>query len=360
MNNTWAGCAPEGEYPAFPLAPRGNLKKIPIDMKINNALVAGLLLAFLFSACSKQQDVKVIKLAHGLSQQHSVHKAMEFMAQRVREKSGGKLDIEIYHSSQLGSEAQCLELLQIGSLGITKVSSGVMESFAPGFKALGLPYMFRDKEHLFKVVDGEIGKELLVQGEKAFLRGLCFYDAGSRSFYTKKRPINSPDDLKGMKIRVMASITSSKMVDALGGAPMPISWGELYTALQQGVVDGAENNPPSFYLSRHYEVCKYYTLNEHTFLPDVLLISTIIWDRLTPEEQRWLQEAAEESVPVQHKYWDESEAESLAAVEAAGVEVYRLSPEEKAAFAQKVEDIAHLFKNDKAVYDMIQRIKQVQ
>jgi len=325
-------------------------------MKKNSLL--GLTALFLFLVgCGEANKVRTIKLAHGLNPQHSVHRAMEFMAKQVAEKSGGAMQLEIYHSGQLGSESECLELLQIGSLGITKVSAGVMESFAPSYKVLGLPYIFRSKAHMFAVEDGDIGQRILKDGEKAWLRGLCFYDAGSRSFYTKERPVESPEDLKGLKIRVMKSITANKMVNAMGGAPMPISWGELYTALQQGVVDGAENNPPSFYLSKHYEVCKYYSLNEHTAVPDVLVISTVIWNTLSEQEKQWLQEAADESVEVQRKLWAESEKEALEAVKAAGVEVIR---PKKGPFAEKVETVFEDYRNDEEIYALIQEIQALQ
>ena len=320
----------------------------------NICLLAAVLL---LAACSEQSDVRKIKLAHGLNPQHSVHKAMVYMAQRVAEKSGGQLELEIYHSGQLGSESECLELLQIGSLGITKVSTGVMESFAPSYKVLGLPYIFRSKEHMFAVEDGAIGKKILKDGEQAWLRGLCFYDAGSRSFYTKDRPIKEPEDLEGLKIRVMKSITANKMVNAMGGAPMPISWGELYTALQQGVVDGAENNPPSFYLSKHYEVCKFYSLNEHTSVPDVLVMSTHVWNSLSEQEQQWLQEAANESVPVQRQLWEESEQEALEAVKAAGVEVIK---PEKNPFAEKVTSVYEDYKSEPEIYSLIEQIQALQ
>ncbi len=309
------------------------------------------------SSCKLVEDKKVLKLAHGLDTTHPVHKAMAFMADRCKEISEGKLEIEIYPSGQLGSEQQCVELLQIGSLAITKVSSAVMESFTSEFKVLGLPYMFRSKEHAFKVLDGEIGKELLLSTEPYWIRGLCFYDAGSRSFYTINTPIEHPDDLDGLKIRVMKSIVSMNLVKALGGSPTPISFGELYTALQSGVVDGAENNPPSFYTSRHYEVCKYYSINEHSMVPDVMIISSKIWDGLTEQEQEWLQQAVDESVGKQRQLWAESVEESLKIVKEAGVEV--IYPD-KEPFAQKVEGIYDMFKDDEVLYDLIQRIKAVE
>jgi len=315
------------------------------------------LIAISFISCGKASEVRKMKIGHGLDQTHPVHKAMEFLAERAKEKSGGKLQITVYPSQQLGTERQCLELLQIGSLAMTKVSCSVLEGFVPIFKVFSLPYIFSGDEHKFKVFEGEIGKELLVSPKEFWLRGLCFYDAGSRSFYTKDKPVKSPDDLIGLKIRTQESATSVRLVNSLGGSATPISWGELYTALQQGVVDGAENNPPSFYLSRHYEVCKYYSINEHTSVPDVLVISTVVWDDLTEQEQKWLQEAADESYVYQKKLWLESTMESLKAVEEAGVEI--IYPE-KEPFMEKVQPFLEEYKSEKEVYKLIQKIRSLQ
>jgi len=324
-------------------------------MHIRSLFIVPLLLISL-TGCIQQKQGRVLKLAHGLDPSHPVHKAMVYMADRCKEISDGALTIEIYPSGQLGSEQQCVELLQIGSLAITKVSAAVMESFVEDFKVLGLPYVFRSKEHSFKVLDGEIGKELLLSTEPFWIRGLCFYDAGSRSFYTIDKPIYGPDDLKGLKIRVMKSITAMEMVKAQGGSPTPISWGELYTALQSGVVDGAENNPPSFYTSHHYEVCKYYSLNEHTMVPDVLIISMKVWNKLSDQEKKWLQQAADESVPVERELWAESEKESLEAVEKAGVTI--IHPDKK-PFADKVAPLLDSYKKNAKLYDLITRIREV-
>ena len=308
----------------------------------------------LAGGCKATTDTKSLKLAHGLDPTHPVSKAMEFMADRCAEISEGKLLIETYPSGQLGSEQQCVELLQIGSLAITKVSSAVMESFTEQYKVLGLPYIFKSKEHSFRVLDGDIGDELLTSTEPYWIRGLCFYDAGARSFYTINTPINRPEDLKGLKIRVMKSITAMETVKALGGSPTPISWGELYTALQSGVVDGAENNPPSFYTSHHYEVCKYYSINEHTMVPDVLIISKKIWDDLTEQQKSWLQQAVDESVVKQRQLWAESEKESLEEVQKAGVTV---TYPDKTPFAEKVKYIPELYKDNELLYSLIKRIQ---
>ncbi len=319
-----------------------------------------LLLSFtlvLFNSCETLNQQKTIKLAHGLDTSHPVHKAMVFMGQELEKNSEGALKLEIYPNQQLGSERQCLELLQIGSLDMTKVSAAVMENFSPNMKVLGLPFLFKNKEHTFNVLDGEVGKELLDGGKKYWLKGLGYYDAGSRSFYTKEAPVEKPENLEGLKIRVMESVTAMKMVNNLGGSPTPISYGELYTALQQGVVDGAENNPPSFFLSRHYEVCKFYSLDEHTTIPDVLIMSTHIWDKLSPKEQDWMQKAADASVKYQRDLWAKAETEALEAVKKAGVTVIR---PDKSLFQDKVSMMYEDYKDNKEIYRLIQKIKVVQ
>lgn len=314
-----------------------------------------LAIACLVCCSERTEKTRVLKLAHALDTNHPVHKGMEYMAKRVWEKSKGHLRVDIYPSGQLGDERELIELLQIGSLAMAKVSTAPLEAFVPEMEIFSIPYVFRDDEHRWKVLEGQIGRRLLLAGERFLLRGMCYYDAGSRSFYTKRAPILTPGDLKGLKIRVMNSPTSFRMIQVLGGSATPIPWGELYTALQQGVVDGAENNPPSFYYSRHYEVCKYYSLDEHTSIPDILLMSTMVWESLSAEEQRWLQEAVDESVDFQRKLWQESCAEALREVQKAGVQIY--SPD-KAAFRKAIEQMHEAYRGT-PVYDLIQEIKQV-
>lgn len=323
---------------------------------IKNLKVFSLLLLILLSSCGEMSKTRVIKIAHGLDTKHSVHQAMVEMGKDLEKRSGGKMKLQIYPSQQLGTERENLELLQIGSLDMTKVSVGVMENFAPKMKVFGVPFLFRDRQHSFDVLDSSIGKEILDDGEKYWLKGMAYYDAGSRSFYTKDRAVHTPEDLKGLKLRVMESVTAIDMVKSLGGSPTPISWGELYTSLQQGVVDGAENNPPSFYLSRHYEVCKYYTLDEHTVLPDVLVIGTSTWNKLSEQEKEWLQASVDKSVTYQRKLWAEAEAEALAEVEKAGVEIIR---PDKTLFKEKVQSVYEGYKDNPVINKLIQEIQQL-
>jgi tripartite ATP-independent transporter DctP family solute receptor len=312
----------------------------------------------LFTTCRGPGGVRVIKLGHGLGVTHPVHEAMEYMAQLIEEKSQGKMEIRIYPNQQLGTERELVELLQIGSLGMTKVSSATLESFAPKIQVLSMPYLFRDDEHRDKVLKGAIGKQLLLEGEKYWLRGLCYYDAGKRSFYTKTKPVESPDDLKGLKIRTLESNMAINMIKSFGSSPTPVSYGELYTALQQGIVDGAENNPPSLYTSRHYEVCKFYSVNEHTAVPDVVIISTKVWNTLDEHEKQWIQEAADESAVFQYKLWAESVEESFRELKKAGVTI---TYPDQSGFREAVESLYENFRTiQPEMYEMVEQIRGVE
>jgi tripartite ATP-independent transporter DctP family solute receptor len=320
----------------------------------NLAIVIALALAA--AGCEPLQEHKTLHLAHSLSTAHPVHQAMDYMGERLAEYSGGDLRVEIYPNNQLGAERELLELVQIGSIDITKVSAAVMENFVPAYKAFGMPYLFESKEHQWAVFQGDIGRSILDRGERYFLKGLGFYDAGSRSFYTRGKAVRTPEDLQGMKIRVMKSQSAIDMVKALGGSPTPISFGELYSALQQNIVDGAENNPPSYDSSAHYEVTDYYTLDEHTSIPDVLVIGTHAWNKLSPQEQQWLTRAVDESVEYQKKLWAEREQASLAEVEAAGIEIIR---PDKTPFQEAVQPMYKRYETRQPnVFSIVKQIQQ--
>jgi tripartite ATP-independent transporter DctP family solute receptor len=297
----------------------------------------------------------VLKLGHSQDMGHPVHKAMERMKERLEELSGDTVTINIYPSAVLGAETQCIEQLQNGSLAMTKTSAAAMENFVPSMAALSYPYVFRDADHYQKVLTGEIGKELLQGGEDKFLKGLCYYDAGSRNFYSKDKPIRSPDDLKGLKVRVMNSATAIEMVKAMGGAPTPIAWGELYSSLAQGIVDGAENNLPSFTTNKHYEVCKHFALDGHTRVPDMLLISTKVWEGLDPQVQQWVQQAASESAEYQRELWQAMTVEAMEKAKAEGVTIYEV---DTSAFAEKVAPMLEQVQ-DADVASLLRRIANV-
>jgi len=298
------------------------------------------LLVLSFTSCKENTGSKVMYLGHTLPQTHPVHKGIVEFQKALEKKSKGALKVKIFPDAQLGSEREVLELLQIGSVAATKVSAATLSNFVPEYHLLGIPYLFKNKEHQFEVLEGEIGKSILQKGSKFWLRGLCYYDAGSRSFYTSKKAIRTPEDLEGLKIRVMNNQMAINMVNSMGGSATPLAYGELYTAIQQGVVDGAENNPPSFVSSNHYEISKYYTLDQHSSVPDVLLIGTKFWNELSEEEKVWVQEAADESAQAQKVFWNESVEASMKTAKAAGVEV--IIPE-KSLFAEKSKSVVEDF-----------------
>jgi len=268
----------------------------------------------------------VLRLGHGLNRDHPVHKGMEYMAADLLRRSEGRLRLDLYPDEQLGPERDLIEAVQMGSLAMTKVSTAPLEDFSPQMRIFSLPFLFRDGEHFWQVLQGSIGEELLDASLAFRLKGLAYYDAGARSFYINKRrnrAVRRPEDLAGMSIRVQRSRSAVRLIEILGAKPVPIPFGELYTALDTGTVDGAENNPPSLYTSRQHEVASHYSLDEHTFVPDVLMISLDTWRRLSPREQEWVSGSAHASSKQQRIYWQESVRESLEAIERAGVELVR-------------------------------------
>jgi tripartite ATP-independent transporter DctP family solute receptor len=317
--------------------------------------LSGLAFAYLLFGCGSESQT-VLKLAHGLDTRHPVHQAMAFMAERVAELSDGNMRVDVYPNEQLGSERECLEQVQLGILAMTKASCAPMESFIPELKVLGLPYLFRDGAHMWRVFEGPIGRQLLAAGEEKGLKGLCFYDSGARSFYTNSKPVRTPADLAGLKIRVQQSDMAMRMIAVMGGSPTPIDWGELYTALQQGMVDGAENNPPSFHVSRHYEISRYYTLDQHLRQPDILVINPKVWHSLSAAEQQILQQAVTESVAFQREIWKKKSDEALAAVKQAGVEI--IHPDQ-AAFRHATQPLWESFEGT-PVGDLAARIQTVE
>jgi tripartite ATP-independent transporter DctP family solute receptor len=339
-----------------------------LDRKALSCFAAGVLLGLLlatagFALVIRQQNLVrsqdgriVLKLGHGLDQNHPVHAGMVYMAQRLWEKSAGTVELQIFPNGQLGSETECIEQLQRGALAMTKTSAAPMESFVPEMAIFGIPYVFRDNEHCWRVLESEIGKRLLAAGQSVGLHGLCYYDAGSRSFYTIDRPILAPDDLRGLKIRVQQSKTAMDMVEALGGSPTPIPWGELYTALQQRMVDGAENNPPSFHSNRHFEVCKHLSLDEHTIVPDILVVSQRIWENLPPHVRVWVQQAADESSVYQRQLWQESTEEALTAVQDQGVTIHR---PDRRPFAERVRPMHESYAGT-PVGELLVRIQEME
>ncbi|ELU13154.1 hypothetical protein CAPTEDRAFT_121979 [Capitella teleta] len=259
---------------------------------------------------------------------------MEFMAKRAKELSNGSLKVRIYPNATLGTQRESTELLQIGALDMVKSNASELESFEPAYGAFNMPYLFRDRDHYYQVMMGEIGEQILgASADKGFI-GLTYYDAGARNFYAAK-PIASPADLKGMKVRVQPSPTAVSMIEYMGASPTPLAYGELYTALDQGVVDSAENNITSYVTSRHGEVAKEFSFSEHAMIPDVLVISSITWNKLDADEKVALKQAATESTMKMKDLWTVSEETNRKfAEEKMGVTFKTI---DKTAFVESVE-----------------------
>lgn len=337
-----------------------------MDRKAISFLTLGLLLGALFTAVALIPAIRsarvgtgqhkiVLKLGHALAPSHAVHISMEYMAKRLAELSGGSVELQVFGGAQLGTEPETIEQLQRGALAMVKTSAAAMEGFVPDMAVYSMPYLFRDDDHYWKALLGDVGAEILQAGESQGVVGICYYDSGSRSFYTLSKPILKPEDVREMKLRVLPSKTAHDMITTLGGGPTPIPFGELYTALQQGMIDGAENNPPSLFTSRHYEVAKHYSLDEHTRVPDVVIFSKKIWDGLDPQVQRWVTEAANDSVTFQRKLWREQTEEALREVQKAGVTIYN---PDKAAFAAAMAPMYERVEGTR-VGELARRIREV-
>ena len=284
--------------------------------------------------------------------------AVEFMGDLVEERTEGRVCIEVFHSAQLGEEKDTIEQTQFGVIDMNRVSLGPFNNLIEETKVFSLPYIFRSTDHMHEVVDGEIGDEVLAAFENHDLVGLAYYDSGSRSFYNREKPITSIDDIAGLKFRVMQSDVFVDMVDALGGNATPMPYGEVYSAIQTGVIDGAENNWPSFESSGHFEVAGHYTLDQHLIVPEVLVMSKASFDNLSPEDQEIVRAAAKESVAKMRELWTEREAESEAKVREAGVEI--VTDIDKQPFIDAMKPVYDKHVTSDALKGIVERIQAVE
>jgi tripartite ATP-independent transporter DctP family solute receptor len=247
--------------------------------------------------------------------------AVRWMGRRIETETNGRVRIRVYHSGQLGRESDTVELTRVGALDITRVFFGAINNPFPLTQIFALPYVFESVEHMRRAVDGEVGATVLRGFERRNLIGLAIYDSGSRSFYNVRRPVIEPKDLHGLKIRVAPSDIFIDLVETLGANPTPLPYGEVYSALQTHLVDGAENNWRSFHSSRHFEVARYLSRTLHSFAPEALLMSRLTFDALAPADREVVVTAARDSVAYMRELWDRAEAESRAHVASAGVKI---------------------------------------
>ena len=272
----------------------------------------------------------------------------------LAERTGGEMRVRVYSGGQLGSEADTLEITIFGGLDMNRVNLAPLNSIVPETLVLALPFLFRDTNHLRAALDGAPGKKILQSMVPHGLRGLCYYDSGGRSFYNTRRPIYTPDDLRGMKIRVQNSDIYVAMVQALGGNPTPIPYGEVYQALVQGVVDGAENNWPSYESSRHFEVARHYSLTRHVLAPEVLVASERTWQKLDEQQRLNLQSAVDASVLVMRELWDQRVTDARRRMVEAGIEL--VEEVDHDAFVERMLPVWDRFLTTPALRELAQQI----
>ena len=282
--------------------------------------------------------------------------AVRSMAKALKEQSGGKHGIKVFANAVLGAERDTIEQLKIGGLDMMRINVAVLNNIVPETIAISLPFVFQSTNHMRQTLDGPIGQEVLDAMAAQGMIGLAYYDSGARSLYTAKRPIKSFADVKGMKVRVQQSDLFVAMVEAMGANPTPMPYGEVYTALKTGIVDGAENNWPSYESSRHFEAAKYYNVTEHSMVPEVLVFSKKIWDTLPKEDQALIRKTAREPVPVMRKLWDEREAKSRKVAEAGGTQVIAIT--DKKPFVDAMAPVYAKFANTPKLQDLVKRIRE--
>lgn len=270
--------------------------------------------------------------------------ALDKFAELLNQKSGGKMQLKMYHAGTLGSQPDAIEQVRLGGLEIANFSLGPLGPVVPEANVVSLPFIFKDPDHAFRVLDGKAGDMINEGLAKKGLVSLAWYDGGARSFYNSKKPIQAPADVVGMKIRVMNNDLYSGMINALGGNPSPMAFSEVYQSLKTGVVDGAENNWPSYESTGHYEVAKYYSLSQHLIIPETLCINADVWSKLSADEQKILKEAAQESALLQRKLWKERSQASEEKVLAGGA-VANAIPD-KSAFQAAMKPVYEKFLAD--------------
>lgn len=282
--------------------------------------------------------------------------AVQWIGRELERATGGRLRLRLYHSGQLGRESEAIDMARFGAIDITRVYSGALNNAFPLTQALSLPYVFDSVAHLRRALDGEVGAAVLRDFGRRELVGLAIYDCGARCFYNVRRPIRTPADMQGLKFRVPASDIFMRMIRLLGGNPTPLAYGEVFSALQTHLIDGAENNLRSYHSSRQFEAARYWSQTAHSYAPDVLLMSRRSFDSLRAGDRELLLDTARRSVAVMRRLWDESEAVARAAVIEGGV---RINDCDLPAFRAAVQPLLDDYHRDPAIESLYRRIRSL-
>ncbi|MDP0927349.1 TRAP transporter substrate-binding protein [Paracoccus onubensis] len=327
-------------------------------MKFVTTTLAGLLASAALATAAAAECETTLRSSDTHPDGYPTVEGVKAMAEEVKEKTEGRICIEVFPSSQLGEEKDTIEQTQFGVIDMVRASFGTFNDIVPETQLFSLPYLFRNQEHMYKVMDGPIGDELAEAFAEHDLVALAYYDGGSRSFYNSQKPIETLEDLAGLKFRVMENDVFVDMMDALGANATPMPYGEVYSAIQTGVIDGAENNFPSYDSAGHNEVAKYFTLDQHLMVPEVVAVSTIAWDNLSPEDQEIMREAAQNSAVLERKLWAEQEAASEAKVVEAGAEIVKEI--DKTPFIDAMAPVYEKYVTTPEAQDLVKRIQETE
>jgi len=325
-----------------------------------SGILAVFLVALLATGCDSGPKAPaapsqiLLKAADIQPEDYPTTMGMKYMAKLLDERTNGRIKVQVYGGAQLGQEKETIEMTQAGTIAFNRINAAPLVGFSAPMGVYSMPYLFRDEDHLWKVLEGPVGKGLLKGMETSNLVGLAYYDNGTRSFYTRGKPIKTLADMKGMKIRVQQSKIFVELVNSLGASATPMNYGEVYSGLQTGIIDGAENNAPSFWTSKHFEVAKYYSLDEHSRLPEVLLISKKVWDGLSPADQKLIAQAAQDSVAEQRKLWNAFDQKSMSELVAHGTVIIK---PDKAPFQKAVQPVYAKYPEYKELISQIQAVK---
>jgi tripartite ATP-independent transporter DctP family solute receptor len=319
---------------------------------------AALVVALLLAAAATGAVAREFRAAETQNEDYPTVQALRYMGRLIAERTGGRHQIRVFHSRQLGEEKETIEQTRAGAIDLNRINGALIGNFVPAMNVLAMPFLFRSIEHLQKVLDGPIGNEILGSfGPYGFV-GLAFYDSGARSIYNSVRPLHSIADIKGLRLRVQQSELMSDMIKALGAEPVELPYGQVLTALATKLIDGAENNWPSYVTTDHYKYAGFYTLTEHTMSPEVLVMSQKAWQSLSAEDQKIFRESALRSSRFMREKWKDLEEQSRKRAEAAGVTI--VTDFDRKPFEAAMATIYEKAQRDPATARLIERIRKVE
>jgi len=316
-----------------------------------------LLVGLLLMAVTPGAGAREFRAADTQSEDYPTVEALRYMGRLIADHSAGRHQIRVFHSRQLGEEKETIEQTRVGAIDLNRTNVALIGTFVPAMNVLAMPFLFRSIEHMQKVLDGPIGTAILDSFEPFGFVGLTFYDSGARSIYNSVRPVRSVADMKGLRLRVQQSELMSDMIKALGADPIELPYGQVRTGLATKLVDGAENNWPSFVTTDHYKYAGYYTLTEHTMSPEVLVMSQKAWESLSAEDRKIFREAATQSSHFMREKWKDLEERSRRQAESAGVAI--ITDFDRKPFEAAMAGIYAKAQRDPAAAELIERIRKV-